>query len=178
MPPERSASPEKAPTLEAAIAAAFLLALAAALFAFVRPTNFGGTDEWLSFSLLSRGIVGFPYANRPLNLVWALPGWSIFPDQLFGFLVFHALWIGLGGVLVFLVIRRLLPGAEPLAFLAGALAIVWAPTDGARLCAVHMIVYSGCTFGVLLALWLTLEAWFGAGRSSPSARSPPPSSPC
>jgi hypothetical protein len=141
------------------VAAAFLLALAAALFAFVRPANFGGTDEWLSFSLLSRGILSFPYANRPLNLLWALPGWSIFPDRLVGFLLFHALWIGLGGVLVFLVIRRMLPGAEPLAFLAGALAIVWAPTDGARLSPVHMIVYSGCTFGVLLALWLTLEAW-------------------
>jgi hypothetical protein len=158
MSPERSDS-AATPTFGAAIASVFLLALAAALFSFVRPTNFGGTDEWLSFSLLSRGILEFPYANRPLNLVWGLPGWSLFPDQLVGFLVFHALWIGLGGVLVFLVIRRLLPGAEPLAFVTGALAIVWAPTDGARLCAVHMIVYSGCTFGVLLALWLTLEAW-------------------
>lgn len=158
MPSDRPASPAGAPKLEAA-AAALLLALAATQFAFVRPTNFGGTDEWLSFSLLSRGIVSFPYANRPLNLAWALPGWSLVPDRLEGFLVFHALWIGLGGVLVFLVIRRLLPGSGPLAFLAGALAIVWAPTDGARLCPVHMIVYSGCTFGVLLALWLTLEAW-------------------
>ena len=159
MSPERPASPAGAPRLEAAVAAAFLLALAAAQFAFVRPTNFGGTDEWLSFSLLSRGILSFPYANRPLNLLWALPGWSLFPDRLVGFLLFHALWIGTGGVLVFLVVRRLLPGAGPLAFLAGALSIVWAPTDGARLSPVHMIVYSGCTFGVLLALWLTLEAW-------------------
>lgn len=159
MPSERHASPAGAPRLEAAVGAAFLLALAAAQFAFVRPTNFGGTDEWLSFSLLSRGILSFPYANRPLNLLWALPGWSLFPDRLVGFLLFHALWIGTGGVLVFLVARRLLPGAGPLAFLAGALSIVWAPTDGARLSPVHMIVYSGCTFGVLLALWLTLEAW-------------------
>lgn len=159
MPSERLASPAGAPRREAAVAAAFLLALAAAQFAFVRPTNFGGTDEWLSFSLLSRGILSFPYANRPLNLVWALPGWSLFPDRLVGFLLFHALWIGTGGVLVYLVVRRLLPGAGPLAFLAGALSIVWAPTDGARLSPVHMIVYSGCTFGVLLALWLTLEAW-------------------
>lgn len=159
MPSERLASPAGAPRREAAVAAAFLLALAAAQFAFVRPTNFGGTDEWLSFSLLSRGILSFPYANRPLNLVWALPGWSLFPDRLVGFLLFHALWIGTGGVLVYLVVRRLLPGAGPLAFLAGALSIVWAPTDGARLSPVHMIVYSGCTFGVVLALWLTLEAW-------------------
>jgi hypothetical protein len=75
---DRPAAPAGAPKLEAAAAAAFLLALAAALFAFVRPTNFGGTDEWLSLSLLSRGIGSFPYASRPLNLVWALPGWSLF----------------------------------------------------------------------------------------------------
>ena len=123
MSPERPASPAGAPRLEAAVGAAFLLALAGALFAFVRPENFGGTDEWLSFSLLSRGILSFPYANRPLNLLWALPGWSLFPDRLVGFLVFHALWIGTGGVLVFLVVRRLLPGSGPLAFLAGALSI-------------------------------------------------------
>ena len=141
------------------MAAVFLLALTAVSFASVRPTNFGGSDEWLCISLVSRGILDFPYANRPLNLVWELPAWWLFPDRLVGFLLFHALWIGLGGLLVFLVIRRLLPGATPLGFLAGAFAIVWAPGDGTRLCSVHMIVYSGCTFGALLALWLLMEAW-------------------
>jgi hypothetical protein len=147
------------PAREAALAALFLLALTAISFAPVRPTNFGGSDEWLSISLVSRGILSFPYANRPLNLVWDLPAWWLFPDQLFGFLVFHALWIGLGGLLVFLVVRRLLPGAAPLAYLAGAFAIVWAPSDGTRLCSVHMMVYSGCTFGALLTLLLLLEGW-------------------
>jgi hypothetical protein len=91
--------------------------------------------------------------------VWDLPAWWLFPDRLFGFLVFHALWIGLGGLLVFLLVRRLLPGTLLLAFLAGAFAIVWAPSDGTRLCSVHMMVYSGCTFSVLLASWLLVEAW-------------------
>jgi len=147
------------PKREVAAAAAALLALAAACFATVRATNFAGSDEWIILSLLSRGILGFPWANRPLNLIWAEPAWLVMPDRLTGFLVLHVLWIGLGGVLVFLIVRRLLPGSAPLAFLAGAFAIVWAPADGSRLCAVQMILYSGCTFGVLLATWLALVAW-------------------
>jgi hypothetical protein len=73
--------------------------------------------------------------------------------------VVHALWIGLGGVLVFLVLRRLLGGATLAAFLAGAFTIAWAPADSTRLVPAHMFIYSGCTFGVLLAAWLALEAW-------------------
>ncbi len=71
----------------------------------------------------------------------------------------HALWIGLAGVLVFLMLRRLLGGALLPAFLAGTFAIVWAPSDSTRLVPAHMFIYSGCTFGVLLAAWLALEAW-------------------
>ena len=71
----------------------------------------------------------------------------------------HALWIGLGGVLAFLVVRRLLGGALLPAFLVGSFAIAWAPSDSTRLVPAHMFIYSGCTFGVLLAAWLALEAW-------------------
>jgi len=141
------------------LAATGLLALAAVTFAPARPTNFRGYDEWLIVSLLSQGILDFPYANRPLNLIWGLPAWALFPDRLVGFLVFHVAWIGLGGVLVFLIARRLLRGATAFAFLAGAFAIVWAPSDRSRLCSVQMILYSGCTFGALLATWLMVEAW-------------------
>ena len=142
-----------------AVVAAGLVALAAVSYATVRPTNFAGSDEWVILSLLSRGILGFAWANRPLNLIWGLPAWLVLPHHVTGFLVLHVLWIGLGGVLVFLLVRRLLPGSTPLAFLAGVFTIVWAPTDGSRLCAVQMILYSGCTFGVLLATWLSVEAW-------------------
>jgi hypothetical protein len=136
-----------------------LLGLAGARFGAVRPTNFIGSDEWLYVSLLSRAIVSSPYSNRPLNFVWGLPARWLFPDRLYGFLVFHALWIGLAGVLVFLVLRRLLKGTMVPAFLAGAFTIVWAPSDSTRLVPAHMFIYSGCTFGVLLAVWLALEAW-------------------
>jgi hypothetical protein len=74
-------------------------------------------------------------------------------------LVVHTLWIGLGGVLVFLILRRLLGGAMLPAFVAGTFTIVWAPSDSTRLVPAHMFIYSGCTFGVLLATWLALEAW-------------------
>ncbi len=146
-------------TARSALAAFCLLALAASSFAVVRPTNFGASDEWVIISLLSQGIVDIPWANRPLNLVWDWPAWAILPNRLVGFLLLHVLWLGLGGVLVFLIVRRLLRGAERLAFLAGAFTIVWAPGDGTRLASVQMILYSGCTFGVLLAAWLALEAW-------------------
>jgi hypothetical protein len=141
------------------LAVAALLALVALTFAVVRPTNFGGSDEWLHFSLVSRGIVDVPWANRPLNLIWHVPAWAFFPDRLRGFLVFHALWIGLGGVLVYLTARRLLGAGTPLAFLAGVFTIVWAPSDATRLCSVQMIIYSGCTLGTVLAVWLAVEGW-------------------
>jgi hypothetical protein len=141
-------------------ALAGLSALGASLFLWVRPTNFRGYDEWLIFSLLSRGIVGFPYANRPLNLLWALPAWALAPDRLWGFLLVHAVWLTLGGLLVCLLLRRMLPGAPVLAFLAGAFTVAWAPSDLTRLASVQMIVYSGCTFGTLLSAWLLVEAWW------------------
>jgi hypothetical protein len=143
----------------ALLAAIFLLALAAVTFAPARATNFRGYDEWLNVSMLSRGILGFPYANRPLGVVWGLPAWVLFPDRLVGFLVFHVAWIGLSGVLVFLLARRLSRGATAFAFLAGAFVIVWAPSDRSRLCSTQMILYSGCTFGAVLAAWLMTEAW-------------------
>jgi len=108
---------------------------------------------------VSRGIVASPYSNRPLNYIWALPARWLFPDRLYGLLVVHALWIGLGGVLVFLLMRRLLEGALLPAFLAGTFTIAWAPSDATRLVPAHMFIYSGCTFGLLLAAWLALEAW-------------------
>lgn len=136
-----------------------LAALAGVTFASTSPTNFRGFDEWVNVSLLSSGILEFPYANRPLNMVWGLPPWLLWPDRFSGFLVFHVAYIGLSGVLVFLITHRLAPGAKTLAFLAGAFTVVWAPGDRSRVCAVQMILYSGCTFGALLAVWLTLEAW-------------------
>ncbi len=152
--------PARTPSGGVALAGAVsLLALTALLFSSVSDTNFRGFDEWIFFSLLSRGILDFPYANRPLNLVWAWPAWLLAPGHLWTFRLFHALWIGLTGVALYAIVRRLRPGAAAFAFLAGAIAIVWAPSDSSRICTVQMILYAGCTFGALLALWLLLEAY-------------------
>ncbi len=157
--PERPTTSRLGARARLAGAVLALLGSAGALFSVVRPTNFIGSDEWLYLSLLSRGIVDSPYSNRPLNFVWGLPARWLFPDRLYGLLVVHALWIGLGGGLVFLVLRRLLGGAVLPAFLAGTFTIAWAPSDSTRLVPAHMFIYSGCTFGVLLSAWLALEAW-------------------
>ena len=47
--------------------------------AWVSPTNFGGADEWLLLDLASRGVLGVPYANRPLVLLWQAPPAHLLP---------------------------------------------------------------------------------------------------
>jgi hypothetical protein len=115
----------------------------AAGFSAVRSTNFGGYDEWLVVSLTSRGIVGFPYANRPLALAWALPGTLGLPSSLGAYLLAHAAWLLLSGLVVFAIARRLAPGAPRLAVLAAAFALTWAPLDPHRLNALNNLQYSG-----------------------------------
>jgi hypothetical protein len=160
---EHSVASGRARRALAAIAA--LAALGISTFSFLRPTNFRGYDEWLIFWMLSRKLISFPYANRPLGLTWHVPAWLVAPDQLWGFLLVHALWLTAVGVLVFLIVRRLLPGRPDLAFLGGALAIAWMPSEETRVATVQMIQYSGCTAGALFATWLLLEAGHRRSRA-------------
>jgi hypothetical protein len=128
-------------------------------FAQVAPTNFGGYDEWLIVSLASRDIVSFPHANRPLNLLFALPGVIAVPDSLTGYRVSHVAGLVLTAAMVFLLGRRLAPENPMLAFLAAAFTLVWAPSDVARLNTVQGCAYSGFTFATLLALVSFVESW-------------------
>ncbi|MCG6926990.1 MAG: hypothetical protein LJF30_16995 [Acidobacteria bacterium] len=153
---ERPGASSRTRPVGAAIAA--LAALGVSTFSFLRPTNFRGYDEWLIFWMLSRRLISFPYANRPFGLVWHVPAWMLAPDRLWGFQLVHAFWLTVVGVLAFLIVRRLLPGHPDLAFLGGALAIAWMPSEETRIATVQMIQYSGCTAGALLATWLLLEA--------------------
>jgi hypothetical protein len=143
----------------AALALPCLLLVFAAHFHVARPTNFAGYDEWLILSLASRGIFSFPYANRPLNLVWNAPAALLAPHSLTAQFALHAAYLALAGALVYLLCRRLAPGHPGFAFLAAALALVWAPMDPRRLQNLQMTPYSGVTFGTLLAVWLYLESW-------------------
>jgi hypothetical protein len=135
-----------------------LLVVFAGHYAFVRPTNFGGTDEWLYIDLSSRGILGIPYAHRPLVLLWTVPPALLWPNNLWSYWAFHGAWLLLGGWAVALCVRRLMPGAPDLAFLAGVFSLVWAPLDYLRLDTVLLTGYSGFTLGALLAVLLFLEA--------------------
>ena len=88
---------------------ALLLLLFWVPYAWVRPTNFWGFDEWLHVSLLKDGAVGFPYANRPLMIVWSLPtlwfpglGW-------WAFWLVQGVYLSLSGCLVFLTLRAIRP---------------------------------------------------------------------
>jgi hypothetical protein len=136
-----------------------IMALGAATFAWLRPTNFRGYDEWLIFWMLSRGVVSFPHAERPLGLAWHLPAWAIAPDRLWGFLLFHGVWLTVVGILTFVIVWRVLPGGATAAYLAGALAVAWMPSEATRVASIQMIQYSGATMGVLAAACLLIEAW-------------------
>ena len=136
-----------------------LAAVAASQFATVRWTNFGGVDEWLYLSLNSRGIVSFPHSNRPLTLLWSLPGVLLTPDRFEGYLAVHVLYLVLGAWLTWQVVRRVEPAAAPVAFLAGVFALVWAPLDMARLAVVQTSMNSGATFAALLSMALLVESW-------------------
>ena len=129
-------------------------------YAWIRPTNFGGADEWLMIDLASRGILGIPYANRPLLVLWFLPAAHLFPNSLLGFYVTCGLWLALGGWMVFLLCRRLAPGPPALWFLAGTFCLTWIPEDYMRLDVVLLTGYAGGTFGTLLAIVLFVESFF------------------
>jgi hypothetical protein len=148
----------------AGLAAGGLCAVFAVSFSSVRPTNFGGYDEWLVVRLASQGIVDSPHAHRFLDLVWHLPAALTAPDRLDAYLVLHAAYLCLTGVLAFLIGRSLLPGQPAVAFLAGTLAAVWAPQDWTRVEVIQMINRSGVTFAAVLAIALFLESWVRSSR--------------
>lgn len=137
---------------------ATIFVLVGCQFAWLSPTNFHGSDEWLILSLVSRGIVTLPYANRPLALAWNLPA-ALFDDPVTPHFVLHGIYLALTGVLVFLIVRRLAPEEALLAWMAGVLAALWAPRDRLRLATVQMLPYSGFMVGLLLALLLLVEWW-------------------
>ncbi len=151
--------------MRAAVVALALAVVFAAGFSAVRSTNFGGYDEWLVVSLSSRGILSFPYANRPLALAWALPGALGLPSSLGAYRLVHGSWLFLSGLVVFGLGRRLAPGAPRLAVVAAAIALTWAPLDPHRLNPLNNLMYSGATLAALLALLLLLE-WAGGGGAA------------
>ena len=141
------------------VALAGIVVVFASQFAWVRPTNFGGMDEWLYVSLASRGVLDIPYANRPFVLVWTRPAALLWPHSLWSFYLVHATYLSLSAGLLFLLVRRLSPPRALLGFLAAVFCATWAPLDHLRLDTVLVTGYSGFTFATLLALVLFTESW-------------------
>lgn len=139
------------------VAALALAAVWATQFALLAPTNFTRTDEWLYVSLTSRGIVDCPHMQRPLALLWALPG-ALLPHRFVGYHLTDGAYVLLTGWLLFLLVRRL-SGDGVLALLAGVFALVWAPRDMNRLLTVQATVAAGPTCATLLAFVLLVESW-------------------
>jgi hypothetical protein len=140
------------------VAALLLLAAFASQYALVRPRNFAGFDEWLLLWLSHHGIVGSPYSNRPLNFLWTLPG-ALVPNSFLGFHLLHGLYLGLSGVVAFLVAACAFPGRQREAVLVGLATACWAPWDRARLSSVQMTINSGSACAALVAVLLLLLAW-------------------
>ena len=150
-------------SLETCLVAAVLLALLSCGYSAVSPVNFGGYDEWLIRSLGDRLVLGTPYANRPLNFLWTLPGGLLDPSGFTGYYVVHGFYLWLAGVMSFLLLRRLCPEASLFALLGAAFIVTWAPSDRARLCAVQGTFGSGSTMSLILAVVLLVEArWRGS----------------
>jgi len=128
-------------------------------FLRVSATNFGGADEWLFLSLNSKGVLNFPYSNRPLTLFFAQPATWLAPASFTGYWILHTTYLALAGVVVLFLVRRLVPGDPVLAYLAGALAVSWAPLDMGRLATVQVSVNAGVAACALVALLLYVESW-------------------
>lgn len=127
-------------------------------FGVVRPENFGGIDEWMILSLVSRGALDIPYANRPLGLLFNLPV-ALFPGHLLGasFLL-HAHYLAFVGVLTSLLVLRIAPDRPDWALLAGVFAATWAPSDLLRLNSIYSSAYSGVTAATALSVLLLAAA--------------------
>lgn len=156
-PAATARSGSRAPlSLATAVALLGIAAVVAAQYAWVKPTNFGGFDEWMILSLVERGIPDIPYANRPLGLVTSLPA-RFGPISLRTYHVLHTAYFAGLGCLVFQLCRRLHPRQPLVAFLAGVFAATWAPLDYQRLNVIQP--YAGLTFSACLALVLLVESW-------------------
>lgn len=141
------------------MAAALLLPVLWAHARCVAPTNFYGYDEWTVLSLVSRGVIDIPYANRPLALLWALPAPLIEANSFAPFVTLRWVYLWLAALLVCWISLRIAPGRPLLAFLAGVVVVVWSPSDYARLTVVEGVLYAGITLGMLLSLALFVESW-------------------
>jgi len=134
-----------------------LVAVFACHFWVVRPTNFGGWDEWLVIDLTSRGIVGLPFEGRPFSLAFNLVGSLLTPHGLGGYHLVHAFYL-LGAAILLMYLLRATGADTRLSWLAAALCCSWAPLDDLRLDTVLLTNYSGAAFASVASVLLLVES--------------------
>jgi hypothetical protein len=121
-------------------------------------------EEWL---IMSGGDMGNPvrmlyqpYASasyRPLTLAPYIFGYILTPGSFLGFNIIFALWALGKGVAMYALVRRLVPHNPALAFVSGALLVVY-PADDALLTLRTTNVHAG-VFLFVIALNLLIVAW-------------------
>jgi hypothetical protein len=127
--------------------------------AWVSPSNFQGFDEWLAIELTSRGVIGVPYANRPLVFLWQAVAQGIWPDNLRAYWALTSLAFLATGLLTAWMTHRLLPRAPLVVLLCAVFTAAWAPLDWLRLDTTLIAGYAGFTAATVLSLVLFVESW-------------------
>src|SRR6266436_2717355 len=101
-----------------------------------------------------------PPANqsyRPLTVAPYILGYILTPDSFLGFNIIFAIWMLGKGFAMYALVRRLVPGNPSLAFVSGALLVVY-PADRALLTLRTTNIHAG-VFLLLVALNLLILAW-------------------
>jgi hypothetical protein len=125
-------------------------------YASVRVDNFGGIDEWMILSLVSRGVIAVPHANRPFGLLFNLPA-ALFPAHLLeASWLLHGHYLVLAGLLMSLLLLRMAPDRPDWALLCGVFASTIAPSDTLRLVSIYSSAYSGVSAATVLVVLLLM----------------------
>jgi hypothetical protein len=121
-------------------------------------------EEWLFMSGGDMGnpvrMLYHPYASaayRPLTLAPFILGYILTPDSFLGSNIIFAFWALGKGVALYALVRRLVPDNPALAFVSGALLVVY-PADDALLTLRVTNVHAG-VFLFLIALNRLIVAW-------------------
>ena len=121
-------------------------------------------EEWLFMSGGDMGnpvrMLYHPYAAaayRPLTLAPFILGYILTPGSFLGFNILFAFWALGKGVALYALVRRLVPDNPALAFVSGALLVVY-PADDALLTLRTTNIHAG-VFLFLIALNLLIVAW-------------------
>lgn len=142
-------------------------ALAALVLTLWLPFGWKVTGLYEEWFVMSGGDAGSPIqmlydppyneSHRPLTLAPYILGYVLTPNSFVGSNIVLAFWLLGKGAAMYLLVRRLVPDNPALAFVSGALLVVY-PADAALLTLRTTNVHAG-VFLLLVALNLLIVAW-------------------